>query len=121
MAKILFNPKEWLIATLQWSERWKDKTTNLRGSGYYIADNGLSKSIETPEGNWLVTIDNVPDDQKPKTIMVLLKGGRATYEQSPATVYISTVTGQIMLVDDCKKLLAKSPTLPTEIAEQPNA
>lgn len=119
MAKAIFNPKEWLLANKQWSDRWKDPDTGIRGCGFYIVDQGLSTSTKTPDGNWLVTIKNVPEEQRPDTIMVQLTGGKATYEQVPEKVYISTDTGKIMRVDDHKKQLAKTPTLPTEVAEQP--
>ena len=121
MAKSIFIPKEWLLASKQWSDRWKDPNTGIRGCGFYIVDQGLSTSTKTPDGNWLVTIKNVPEEQRPDTIMVQLTGGKAIFEQAPKEVYINVEDGKIMLPVDHKKQLAKTPTLPTEIAEQPNA
>ena len=80
--------KEWMLAILRWSDKWRDSKTDIPGSAYYFIS--TSESFENDHGQELVFFDNddTDDDDTPRPVL-RLNGGKATYEKLPPKAYIN--------------------------------
>ena len=115
IAKNIFVVSEWVKATLRTSDRWKDPLTGLRGSAFYIGDNGLSKSILTPDGNTGVIISKPkPGEVEPPTRMVQVHNGLAVLDTLPKEMMMHKATLALMSPEDFQKLSTKVSTALTE-------
>ena len=107
--KQVFIAEDWCISNLKQSDRWKDPATGIRGSAYYMMDNGLSKSFTTDEGHFGVIINKPkPNEQEPPTIMVQIPNGLSMLEKLPEQMYMHKTTLILMPVEDYQKLSAKA-------------
>ena len=115
IAKKIFIASEWILGTLKVSDRWKDPVTGVRDSVFYIGDNGLSKSITTPEGNVGVIISKPkPGEVEPPTILVQIPNGRSVIDTCPEQMMIHKSTLALMALADFKKLSTKVSNALTE-------
>ena len=114
--KILFVASEWVTCNLRKSENWKDPVTGIRGSAFYIANNGLSKTFDTGEnGNVGVIISKPkPGEQEPPTLMVQIPNGLAIFDTLPDVMMMHKDKLLLMEVSTYEKQLAKVSTALTE-------
>tara|TARA_R110002110_G_scaffold359_4_gene1414 strand:+ start:4319 stop:4708 length:390 start_codon:yes stop_codon:yes gene_type:complete len=106
---------EWVLGILKVSDKWKDPVTGIRDSIYYMGDNGLSKTLKTPEGNVGVIISKPkPGEVEPPTIMVQIPNGRAIIGTCPEQMMIHKSTLALMSLDDFQKLSTKVSSALTE-------
>ena len=106
----MFNANEWHLGILKWSDRMKDTITGLRGSWFYIGDNGNSTSTAGVDGGvTLIRIKNVPDGvAKPDTLLLQIDGGKPAGENLPETAYFGVAShnmGRVMVVAEYEKSL----------------
>ena len=113
--KKTFIASEWVPAILRTSDRWLDPVTGLRGSAFYIGDNGLSNSFTTADGNTGVIISKPKaGEPEPPTRMVQVHNGLAVLDTLPKNMMMHKTTLSLMTVEDYKKLSAKVSTALTE-------
>ena len=112
--KHVFKPNQWKLATLQFSERWKDPKTGLEGSPFYIVSNSIN--AEATDGKSQLVIlkgDTRSDDPNRLTIMLQVYGGKAMFEQLPKEAYINVDPAyegaRFLTVDDHDQLTASAP------------
>jgi len=84
----LFIATEWCLAVRNWSDKWKD-SNGVRGSFFYIAQNGLSEVTDLPDGNQGVVISKTADGVEPPTIMLRITGGKAQADTLPKEIYLN--------------------------------
>ena len=114
-AKKTFIASEWVLGNLKVSDKWKDPVTGVRDSVYYMGDNGLSKSVTTPQGNVGVIISKPkPGEVEPPTILVQIPNGRAVIDTCPEQMMVHKSTLALMPLEDFQKLSTKVSTALTE-------
>ena len=114
-AKKTFIASEWIASNLKTSERWKDPATGVRGSAFYIGDNGLSRTFDTADGNVGTIITKAkPGEQEPPTLMVQVPNGLSQLDTIPKVMMMHKESLLLMSVEDYQKLSAKVSSALTE-------
>ena len=99
---------EWIRANLKTSERWKDPATGVRGSAFYIGDNGLSRTFDTTDGNVGTIITKPkPGEQEPPTLMVQVPNGLSQLDTIPKIMMMHKETLLLMTLEDFHKVKAR--------------
>ena len=106
--KKIFVASEWVRANLRTSERWIDPATGVRGSAFYIGDNGLSSRMDTPDGYTGVIISKPkPGEVEPPTRMVQVHNGLAILDTLPKTMMMHKTTLALMPLEDFQKVKSR--------------
>ena len=116
--------KDWFLAILRYSDKWRDSDTDIPGSAYYFIPSGESYSND--QGQELVVFDDsAPEQQKSRPIL-RFNGGKPTYEKLPAKAYITTNPthkgSRLMTVAqfDAKALQLKTAVVQDQPTDPPN-
>ena len=114
--------KEWMLAVLRWSDKWRDSDTDVRGSAYYFIPTG--ESFSNDHGQELVYFNNDTDDDADRPY-VRFNGGRETYEKLPAKAYINVDPNyngsRVMTVEQYEKSSKQIQTAKITTTTQPSA
>ena len=106
---MIFMASEWVLGNLKVSDKWKDPVTGIRDTIYYMGDNGLSKTFDTPDGNVGVIISKpAPGEVEPPTIMVQIPNGRAIFATLPPQMMIHKTTLALLSPADFQKMSTKA-------------
>ena len=109
--------KEWMLAILRWSDKWRDSKTDIPGSAYYFIS--TSESFENDHGQELVFFNNdAPTDDDEDRPVLRFNGGKATYQKLPPKAYINVNPdykgSRLMTLEQHKKMLKKIETAPVK-------
>ena len=114
--------KEWMLAILRWSDKWRDSDTDLAGSAYYFIPTGESYSND--HGQELVYFNNDVDTDEPRPCL-RFNGGRETYEKLPPKAYINVDPNyngsRLMTVEQYEKSSQQIQGAKITTATQPSA
>mgnify|MGYP003150594458 CR=1 FL=1 len=114
--------KEWMLAILRWSDKWRDSETDVAGSAYYFIPTGESYSNE--HGQELVFFANDTDSDEPRPCL-RFNGGKETYQKLPEKAYINVDPNyngsRLMTVEQYEKSSKKIQSATITTTTQPSA
>ena len=116
--------KEWVLAILRWSDKWRDTDTDIPGSAFYFIPN--NESYANDHGQELVRFNNTDDDADDQGRFLLrFNGGKEVYEKLPKEAYINIDPNypgsRLMTVEQFEKATTKMKTAKTTTSKRATA
>ena len=113
--------KEWVLAILRWSDKWRDADTDIPGSAFYFIP--TNESYANDHGQELVKFkNNTADDDDDDRFLLRFNGGKEVYEKLPKEAYINidpNYTGsRLMTVEQFEKKTTKMKTAKTTTSKR---
>ena len=112
--------KEWVLAILRWSDKWRDTDTDIPGSAFYLVP--TNESYTNEHGQELVIFhDNTEEDDGDRPYL-RFNGGKKTYAKLPPKAYINidpAYTGsRLMTVEQYTKKSTQMKTATTKTSKK---
>ena len=113
--------KEWVLAILKWSPKWRDSDTDIPGSAFYLVP--MNESYTNKHGQELVIFhDNKEEDDDGDRPYLRFNGGKKTYAKLPPKAYINinpAHTGsRLMTVEQYEKTSQRIKTATTKTSKK---